>query len=347
MMKGKRLFLLMAFLLIGMLMVSVGAKSTIAKPIELKIANFQPPLHKSNEMLKNWAQLIEKETGGKVRFILYPGSTLAKARDTYNATVTGIADICWTFAGYSRGRFHLSEVIIQPLGLKSAEHGARVLFDLYHKFPEIRAEYKDTHLLWLSPAPHRQIHSKEPVRRVEDFKGMKTRVPSSEAPHVKALNGVPVTMPGPEVYLSLERGVLDADFHPWETAYSYKWYEIVRYHTKADLYLAGLFICTMNLDTWNKLPVDVKEVIRKYSGKYGYVEVSSKGMWDKYDSYYLEWLKKNTSNEVIYWSDEEKAKARALMKTPVVGKWLDDAEAKGLPGREILSEAVKLIKLYE
>ena len=46
-MKGKRLFLLMAFLLIGIFMVSVGAKSIIAKPIELKVANFQPPLHKS------------------------------------------------------------------------------------------------------------------------------------------------------------------------------------------------------------------------------------------------------------------------------------------------------------
>ena len=346
-MKAKGIFLVMVFLLIGTLTVMMGAKPAIAKPIELKIANFQPPLHKSNEMLENWAKLIEKESGGKVRFILYPGATLAKPADTYNATATGVADMCWTFAGYSRGRFPLSEVVVQPLGIKSAEHGARVICDLYQKFPEIRAEYKDTHLLWLSPSVHRQIHSKVPVRHISDFKGLKTRVPSSEAPHVKALGGVPVTMPGSEVYLALERGVLDADLHPWEAAYSYKWYEVVRYHTKADLYLGGLFIATMNLDTWNKLPADVKEVISKYSGKYGSIEVSSKGMWDKYDRYYLEWLKKNTSNEISEWSEEEKAKSRELMRIPVLDKWVADAEGKGLPGKKILDECVKLIKKYE
>jgi len=346
-MKEKNALSLLVFVVIGAFIV-VGTGPTLGAPIEIKVANFQPPLHKSNEMLKNWGDRIEKETGGKVRFVLYPGSTLAKPKDTYQAAVTGIADMCWTFGGYSPGRFHLSEVVIQPLGFfKNAEHGARVLWDLYQKFPEIRAEFKDTHVLFLNPSSHRQIHSKVPVRRVEDFKGLKTRVPGSEAPHCKALGGVPVTMPGPEVYLALERGVLDADFHPWETAYSYKWYEVVKYHTKADLYLAGLFICVMNLNTWNKLPDDVKKVIDKYSGKYGFVEVSAKGMWDKYDNYYLEWLKKNTTNEIIYWSDEEKAKAWELMREPVVDKWVSTAEEKGLPGKKVLDECLTLRKKYE
>jgi TRAP-type C4-dicarboxylate transport system substrate-binding protein len=156
------------------------------------------------------------------------------------------------------------------------------------------------------------------------------RVPPSEAPKVKALGGVPVTMAGPDVYLALERGVLDADLHPWETAISYKWYEVVRYHTKSDLGLGGLFIAAMNLATWNKLPDDVKKVIDKYSGKYGSIEVAAKGMWDKYDNYSLEWLKKNTRNEFIYWSKEEKAKAFSLTK-PVEEEWVAAAEKRGLP----------------
>jgi len=345
-MERKALFIIVAFTWIGLLIVGVIGKPVLAAPIELKIANFQPPLHKSNEMLQNWANLVEKETGGKVHFVLYPGATLAKARDTYDATVTGIADMCWTFAGYTMGRFHLSEVVVQPLGGKTAEQGSRIICDLYEKFPEIRAEYKDTHLLWLSPSVPRQVHSKVAIRRVEDFKGVKVRVPSSEAPHVKSMGGVPVTMAGPDVYLALERGVLDASLHPWETAYSYKWYEIVRYHMKADLYLAGLFICTMNLNTWNKLPEDVKKVIDKYSGRYGSIEVAAKGMWDKYDSYYHDWIKKNTSNEIIYWSDEEKAKAQELMKV-VLEQWVSDAEKKGAPGKKILDECKSLVAKYK
>jgi len=146
--------------------------------------------------------------------------------------------------------------------------------------------------------------------------------------------------------MALERGTLDASFHPWETAFSYRWYEIVRYHTKGDFYLAGLFICTMNTNTWNKLPDDVKKVIDKYSGKYGFVEVAAKGMWDKYDDYYHDWIKKNTKNEVIYWSDEEKAKAQGLMKI-VLDQWVADAEKKGLPGKKIMDECKSLITKYK
>ena len=345
-MKRKALFLLMVFAWIGLFIVGVSVNSTSGAPIELRVANFQPPLHKSNEMLQNWANLIEKETGGKVKFVLFPGATLAKAEDTYEATVTGVADMCWTFGGYTMGRFHLSEVVIQPLALKTAEQGARILYDLYEKFPEIRAEYKDTHLLFLCPSTPRQAHSRVPIRRLEDFKGVKVRVPPSESPHVKSLGGVPVNMAGPDVYMALERGTLDASFHPWETAFSYRWYEIVRYHTKGDFYLAGLFICTMNTNTWNKLPDDVKKVIDKYSGKYGFVEVAAKGMWDKYDDYYLDWIKKNTKNEVIYWSDEEKAKAQGLMKI-VLDQWVADAEKKGLPGKKIMDECKSLIMKYK
>ncbi len=345
-MKGRWLTLCVAFLGVSTLIMMSSARPVVSAPIELKVANFQPALHKSNEMMQNWGKMIEKETGGKVRFVMYPGATLAKANDTYDAAVSGVADICWTFAGYTMGRFHLSEVIILPFGLKTAEQGARILYDLYEKFPEIRAEYKDTHLLWLSPSTPRQIHSRVPIRRVEDLKGVKVRVPPSEAPHVRALGGVPVTMAGPEVYQALERGILDADLHPWETPVSYKWYEVVKYHTKSDLGLSGLFICAMNLNTWNKLPADVKKVIDKYSGKYGFIEVSSKGMWDKYDGYYLDWMKKNTSNEFIYWSDEEKAKAYKLLR-PVLDDWVVTAEKKGSPGKKILEECNRLIEKYK
>lgn len=345
-MKGRALFLFMAFVGIVVLIVGVSVKSTLGAPIELKIANFQPAAHKSNEMLENWGKLIEKETGGKVRFVLFPGAILAKADDTYEAIVRGIADMGWAFGGYTMGRFPVSEIVTQPWGLKSAEQGSRIMWDLYEKFPEIRAEFKDTHLLFLGPSTPRQIHSRIPFRRLEDLKGAKIRVPPAESPQVKAVGGVPINILGPDVYVSLERGTIDATFHPWETAISYRWYEVVRYHSEANVYLGGLFICTMNLNTWNKLPEDVKKVIDKYSGKYGFVEVAAKGMWDKYDVYSRDWIKKNTKNEIIVWSDEEKAKTQKLMKV-ALDIWLADVEKRGLPGKKVMDEFSNLVTKYK
>ncbi|MDI6755263.1 MAG: TRAP transporter substrate-binding protein [Thermodesulfobacteriota bacterium] len=342
-MKGKGLFL---FVLIGMLVV-VGANPALAAPIEIRVANFQPPLHKSNEMLKNWMSTVETETGGKVKFTLYPGATLAKAKDTYDATVRGIADMCHTFAGYSLGRFLLSEVVILPaLGMKNSEHGARVLGDLYEKFPEVRAEYKDVHLLWICPSVQRQWHGTKPIRRVEDIKGLKVRAPGFEGVIVKALGGVPVDIAGPDVYLAMQRGTIDGTFHPWETAISYRWYEVAKYHTTMNFYLAGVFIVAMNLDTYNKLPKDVQKVIDKHSGKYGAIEVNAKGMWDKYDKVSFEEVKAKPGREFFELSKEDLAKATELCR-PVWDKWVADNEAKGLPGKKILDECLRLVEKYK
>ncbi|MFB3884873.1 MAG: TRAP transporter substrate-binding protein [Thermodesulfobacteriota bacterium] len=333
-------------ILISLLIVVGTGKRAMGAPIELKIANFQPTMHKSNEMIQDWAQLIEKETGGKVKFVLFPNATLAKANDTYDATVAGIADICWAFSAYNTGKFPLSEVTNLPLGFRNAEHLNQVLYDLYEEFPEVRAEYKDAHVLFITTSANMQIHSKKPVRSVNDLKGLKLRVPASEAYLIKALGGIPVTMAGPEVYQALERGTLDADLHPWETPISYRWYEVIRYHTQTDLYISGVFIFAMNQSTWKMLPDDVKKVIDKYSGKYGSIEFGAKGLWDKYNAYYLDWLKKNTPNEIIVWSEEEKAKARGLMR-PALDQWKNAVEKKGLPGKKILDECIRLLKKYE
>ena len=154
---NKRCFTLVVSVLVGFFMVVPNFNSRIAAaadaPIQIKLASFQPSTSKTYEEFVKWSKLIEEETGGKVKFVLYPGATLAKPQDTYDATVSGIADIGWTLSGYTRGRFLLSEVVVLPLGFKGAEHASRVMCDLYDKFPEIRAEYKDVHLLWLSPAP--------------------------------------------------------------------------------------------------------------------------------------------------------------------------------------------------
>ena len=348
-MLGKKCFPFTIFVLVGIFMVmfnlNAGLASAADKPIQLKLASFQPPTSKSSEYLGNWAKKIEKETNGKVKIVLYAGATLAKPKQTYDAVVNGVADMGWTLAGYTRGRFPLSEIVDLPLGFRNAEHGARVLNDLYDKYPDIGKEYKDTHLLWLCPGPIRQIHSKVPVRTLAAFKGLKVRVPGSEAPNAKALGGVPVSMPGSEVYLALERGVIDADFHPWESAHTYRWYEIVKYHTKADLYIGGLFIFVMNRNTWSKLPADVKKVIERNSGRKTSIN-SSINMWDKWESFYYDWLKKNTKNEISEWSKEDKAQAQKQMKDAMLEKWVADAKAKGVPGREMLNDAMKLIKKY-
>ena len=313
------------------------------KPVELKLASFQPAAHiSSTEMWEPWIEKIEAETGGKVKITFYPGGTLAKGKVLYDAVVQGTADIGWTLPPYTPGRFTLSLVLTLPgLGWKDAKQSSNVLWDLWEKFPEMREQFKDTHVLWLMSPSLCQYFSVDAAPHVEDLKGAKIRTPGSVAPTVEALGGVHVSMPGPEVYEGFAKGVIDGDFHPWEAPKSYRWHEVIGYATRTDLFTTANFAAFMNIDSYNKLPADAKQVIDKYSGRHGAVEYSATA-WDQSDIDCLKWLQENTKMEFLEWTAADFAKATEMTKS-VRDKWIADHEAKGLPGQKIYDEAIRLI----
>ncbi|MFV0438279.1 MAG: TRAP transporter substrate-binding protein [Desulfopila sp.] len=338
---------LSTYSLIALLALALPCASAMAAdPIKLRLASFQPSTSKVHEQFVKWTEKIEKETNGKVEFVIFPGATLAKASDTYDSVANGLADLGWTFTGYSQGRFTVSEVITLPLGFANAYHATEVMYDLYDKYPAIQNEFKDVHLLWLSPGNMRQIHSRVPINKPEDLQGLKVRVPGSEAHNAMALGAVPVSISGPEVYEALERGVIDADWHPWEAVVTYRWYEVAKYHTQADLYGGGLFIFAMNTNVWNRLPADVQQVFTRYSGRATSLEVSAKGMWDTWDTDYKNEVAAMPDNTIIEWSREDKTRAQKLMADAVEPRWLKAASAKGAPAQEILDDAKTLMEKY-
>ena len=52
------------------------------------------------------------------------------------------------------------------------------------------------------------IFLKDPIQKLDDFKGMKIRVFPAIAPAVKALGANPVVLPMPQIYTAMERGVV-------------------------------------------------------------------------------------------------------------------------------------------
>ncbi len=316
------------------------------KPIELRIASFQPTSSPSYPMWQDWAKKVEAETGGKVKLTIYPGEILAKAAVTYDSVVTGIAQIGWTLPTYSPGRFTLTDVITLPgPAWKDARQASNVMWSLWETFPEMREQYKDTHVLFFGVPNPGQLFSKKAAPHVEDIKGMKIRIPGTWAPFVKALGGVPVTVAGPEVYDAFAKGVIDGDIHPWEAPVTYRWYEVIGYATAANYFQYSYFVAPMNLGTWNTLPEDVKKAIDKYSGRTGSVDFYGKA-WDDEDGVSLKYLKEKTKLQFFEWTAEDTAKATQITK-PENDKWIADKEAKGQPGKKMYEECLRLIEQFK
>lgn len=316
------------------------------KPMELRIASFQPVASPSYAMWKDWTSKVEAETGGRLKFTIYPSEILAKAAVTYDSVVTGVAQIGWTLPPYTPGRFTLSDVITLPgPSWKDGRQASNVMWSLWETFPAMREQYKDTHVLFFGVPPAGQLFSKKAAPHVEDIKGMKIRIPGNWAPFLKALGGVPVTLAGPDVYDAFAKGVVDGDIHPWEAPVTYRWYEVISFATVANYFQYGYFVAPMNLNTWNILPEDVKKAIDKYSSRAGSVEFYGK-YWDEEDANSLKFLKEKTKLQYLEWSPEDATKATQLCK-PEVDKWIADKEAKGLPGQKMYEECLRLIEQFK
>ncbi len=159
-----------------------------------------------------WIKAIDKATQGRVKVTPYWAETLAKGTQLWDAAKFGISDISWVMHGVLPGLTPLSEVMTLPfLGVPSGEVGGGVLWQLYEKFPEVKKQYADCHVLMLLTSVQNYIATtKKEGKTLEEIKGRKIRVPGGPATDMmKGLGAVPLTMPATDLYISLQKGVMD------------------------------------------------------------------------------------------------------------------------------------------
>lgn len=78
------------------------------KVVALKYSNFFPASNRVSLLCEDWCKEVEKRTGGRVKVTYFPGGTLTPPVQTYDSVVKGIADIGFSFASYTRGKFPLT-----------------------------------------------------------------------------------------------------------------------------------------------------------------------------------------------------------------------------------------------
>lgn len=329
-------------------LVSMLAAPSLAQVIKLTLADQNAemgwgPVH----ALQPWVKKVEEATKGRVKIEIYPGQTLVKGPDIWNAVKTGMADMGWCFHGYWADMTPLSDVITLPFfPFKTAEKGSEVLWKLYEKFPSIQQEYKDVQplTLWAS-SPYFLITTKKQVKTMEDLKGMKIRVvggPPTE--QMKALGAVPTLIPMPDTYLSMDRGVIDGMGAPWEAIHGFRLYEIVKYYTIVPL-SAVYFSMSMNKAKWESLPKDVQQAIMSVGGLDG-AKFWGKNWFDTAEAGVEELIKKGNYQVTKYTvPPDELAKWSKVAGEPLWNEWVKRMEGKGRPdAQKVLDAALELLK---
>ncbi len=332
--KGIFLFLLVA--MIGVLFAMMGSPSAQAAPVDLTFSIFFPPTHGQAIAAMDFAKEIEKRTDGKVQITTFPGGTLTKAPQCYDGVVKGISDLGNSCFAYTRGRFPVMAAVDLPMGYPSGMVATRVA----HEFAKSvnPKELQDVKVLYIHAHGPGLLHTKKPVRTLEDLKGMKIRCTGLAAKVVEALGGVPVAMPQGDTYEALQKGVVEGTFSPMEVLKGWKQAEVIKYTTECYSvgYTTAMFV-VMNKAKWNSLPADVKGVIEELSESWVLIHGQT---WDVTDEEGRNYTRK-LGNQLISLSDAESAKWANAVESVI-----DNYVSNTPNGATYVKEVRSLIKKY-
>lgn len=330
-------FLCFSFVIAGCFM--IAPLNSQAEPISLTYSNFFPPTHVQSKLADAWCKEVEKRTNGRVKIQYFPGQTLTKATQNYDGVVQGLSDLGLCLFGYTRGRFPVMEVVDLPLGYPSGMVATLVVNDVYNKFKP--KELDDVAVMYLhAHGPGLLFTKKKPVKKMEDLKGMKIRAHGTTAKVVQALGGTPVAMPMPELYQSLQKGVVDGAMYPMETNKGWKMAEVVDYGTlDYGIAYTSSFYVVMNKDKWAALPDDIKKIITEINQEW--IPKTGKA-WDESDEEGKAYMI-SKGGKLIDLSKEESEKWKAAV-APVIEEYAVDMEKKGLPGKELVEFTKESLK---
>jgi TRAP-type C4-dicarboxylate transport system substrate-binding protein len=319
-----------------------------AQEVTLKVHHFLGPQSTQHTaMFGAWCDKLAKESANKLKCQIYPSMQLGGSPpQLYDQAKDGVADIIWTVAGYSAGRFPKIEVFELPFMMTNAEATSRAAWEYYDKYD--RDEFKDTHILAVHVhGPGNIYTTNKPIKTMADFKGLKLRAPTRLTNKMLAMMGAtPVGMPVPAVPEALSKGVIDGAVIPYEVAPGIKVNELTKYTAEPDRQFNALyttvFLVAMNKARYESLPPDLKKVLDANSGA-DFSAFMGKTQAAADVPGKAQMLASGSQISVIPGPELDKwRKATDALDD----QWAADITSKGGDGKKLLQEARDLIKKY-
>jgi TRAP-type mannitol/chloroaromatic compound transport system substrate-binding protein len=231
-----------------------------------------------------FADACKKMSGGRLEVtIVYDGEGIP-ATEVLNAVRTGLAEMGQPYQALHAGEFPAGVV---ELGLPGGPSNIVEIRALFHEggWDKImKKAYATQNAMWVweMPQPATYLLTKKPINKLDDIKKWKIRCPGAYGRMLAHLGASPVTMAFAEVYSSLASGLVDGvDGCNIPDHEGGKFYEQAKYLYPLPLSGAQLSSVIVNLNAWNKLPDDLKEIVVGATSLLGDDQQNKTGLWEK------------------------------------------------------------------
>lgn len=217
------------------------------------------------DMAQHFADTVALASGGRLDIKLFPAGALVGAFESFDAVSKGSAEIGHDWPGYWKGKNEAFVAFASvPFGLDYEGYniwlyergGLQMMQDLYGQFN-----------LYALPGGNAGqemgLFSNKKATTMEDFKGLRVRTPGWYMDILNSLGSAVSPLPGGEVYLALERGVIDAaEFSSPAMNYPMGFDEITKFVIQPGVHQPSVQCAFfINKDAWAKLPADLKWIV--------------------------------------------------------------------------------------
>jgi len=270
------------------LMMAIPIIASAESEIVLKIEHNDKVDSNSDRMIKEFAAEVYKKTDGRVKIEIFPYCSLSggSAMTSYQNVQIGAVDGALMYTSLLSAWDYSLQVLSLPFIFSGIDDLEKVRHS--NVFKKMLSNLELLNLKGIdgwSGCLRQMVNNVREIRTPKDLKGLKIRVPENElwVSCFKELGAAPIPLPFSEIPTAMQLGTIDGAERPTEHLFVEKWWEMAKYVTFSN-YSGDMRVLCFNLQKWQELPEDVKNIIISAANKAG-------------DSHYR--IERDGENEVI------------------------------------------------
>lgn len=309
-----------------------------ADTFSINVASGSPPVVPWVKMISTvFIPEVNQRLEGKhtINWIESYSGTAAKVGGVLEAVESGLIEMGQVYAIFEQDKLILQNLTyMTPFGSDDLELVTRMIAELHNEHEAMTKAWTDNGQTFIAPIglDTHYLATNFPVSSIDDLKGRKIGGAGTIA---NWLNGVGATAVAGNFsvhYNNIRTGVYDGLLNFSSGIFPNKLHEVAPRLTRVDFgaqFVGGL---TVNNDTWNDFPDEVKQAFRE-AGEVYRVKVSKalQGFAKTAEGKMLE----QGATQSRLSAEERKRWAQALPN--LAADWVERASAKGLPAQEILN----------
>ena len=299
---------------------AVASNITPDKVFKWRAQGIYTPGDPGLEIQQEFVDRVKEISAGRIDITLHPIGAIVGAFETFDNVATGVLEVGMKTPMWWPGKEPAMNLLTSLPGSFTHAYQLEAWYWEHGGIELAREAYAKHNLYFVGPAIFgappigaEVVHSRRPIRSIDDYRGLKVRSGGAAAKWFEGLGASIVNLPGPEIYAALEKGVVDAaEWVSPNSNYALGLHEAAPYVIMPGLHtplMASEVI--VNLDEWNQLPDDLKALL-----EVAVKELSARKAqrFENLDHYYLDKMKEK-GVEVIVWSPEEIARATEYSMT--------------------------------